>query len=228
MMRRKSGSKFFCKKAFGGGVVDCVDTMESPKYFLNNKNYTMNTAQKIIGAVLVTAAVGTSIVAAQTNNAVSSQKLPRIPQADRQKVISLVDAGDYNGWKALMTKDGLTTVADQVTADKFVKMTQLEKLEVQVAALRKEIGPMPGLEMGMMEGGPKMDRTYGGIGKQGAKFKALDTLPQNVKDQLKTAFTNHDKAAVAKILKDNGITLPTRPMGFQDKNVDSTSSTTQK
>lgn len=194
----------------------------------------MNTAQKILGAVLVTAAVGTSIVAAQTTNTVSTTSAKtttsteahtRLSLAQHEALRTLVEKGDYTGWKALMATDGLS--ADTITAEKFAKMTELSKLEIQAEALRKEIGPVPGMGMGLGKGMGKGGMMRGGEGK-GQNMAAIKALPQTVQDELKAAFEKHDITAVDKILKDNGITPPTRPAHDQDPNVNSTSSTTQQ
>ncbi len=116
----------------------------------------MNISKKLISALLVTAAIGTSIASAQSIDGTNTDTSKPSPGginrdfdlAKRQKVISLIEAGDYVGWKAQMIQAGHTRVADKVTADQFAKMTEIaqavkSKDWAKVKELRKKLPPTP-------------------------------------------------------------------------------------
>jgi hypothetical protein len=105
---------------------------------------TMNIVKKMISGLLVTVAVGSSVAGAHD---LGGDHI-KLDHAEHQKIINLIEAGDYEGWKKLMTEEGREKMVEKVTAEQFVKMTALAQAVKakdweKVKELRKDLPKVP-------------------------------------------------------------------------------------
>lgn len=173
----------------------------------------MNIVKKVISSLLVTVAVGSSVVGAHD---LGEDQIRKFDPAEHQKVINLIEAGDYEGWKKLMNEEGHDKMVEKVTAEQFAKMTALAQAVKakdwdRVKELRKELPKLPfGKVARVMRREMRKDNAKDVVRtvKLIKKFDNLENfreLSEEVKAELKAAHEAGDMEKVHEILEANGI-----------------------
>jgi G:T/U-mismatch repair DNA glycosylase len=162
----------------------------------------MKMFNKVVSGLLVTVAVGSSVVGAHEMKDDQRQKLDT---AEHRQVLNLIETGNYDGWKKLMSENGHDKVLGKITAEQFAKMTALaQAMKVgdkdKIKELHKDMPKPPFKKI------PKLI-------KRAEHFEDIQKLPEAVREQLKKAHEDGDRKEVKKILKENDI----KPLHFKGK-----------
>jgi|GEM_PF-6014330 len=165
----------------------------------------MKMFNKVVSGLLVTVAVGSSVVGAQEMKDDQRQKLD---PAEHRQVLSLIETGNFEGWKKLMAENGHDKIQEKITAEQFAKMTALAQAvkagdKEKIKELRKDLPKHPFKKI------PKMI-------KRAQHFEDIQKLPEAVREQLKKAHEAGDRKEVKKILKENDL----KPLHFKGKKND--------
>jgi len=179
----------------------------------------MKMRYRVLSGMLVTMAVGASMVGAQADtsgNGMNGAAMQASTNWDfRIDELKLIDDGDYNAWKQYMIGSGRQMIADKVTVDEFNQMAQLyDALKAGDYTKAKELAK--GLKM---PGGLGL-----GLGRHGRMRMNITnqpffkTLSQDVQNQLLAAQAAGDRAKIRQILQDNNI----KPLKgkYKDQNAD--------
>ena len=162
----------------------------------------MKMFNKIVSGMLVTVAVGSSMVSAHD---LGNDHWQKLNPAKHRQVLNLIETGDFDGWKKLMEENGHEKIQEKITAEQFAKMTALAQAvkagdKEKIKELRKDLPKHPFKKI------PKMI-------KRAEHFEDIQKLPEAVREQLKKAHEAGDRKEVKKILKENDI----KPLHFKDK-----------
>lgn len=167
----------------------------------------------MISGLLVTVAVGSSVAGAHD---MGGDQMKKFDSAEHQKVIKLIEAGDYEGWKKLMTEEGREKMVEKVTAEQFVKMTALAQAVKakdweKVKELRKDLPKLPFGKVARVvrkemrrDNAKDVVRTVKLI-KKFDNREDFKELSDEVKAQLKAAHEAGDMEEIHEILEANGI-----------------------